>query len=133
MAIMNKMREKMTVIFAGLAGAFLLMIIFEWGAQGDFFKGNSRKADEIGKVNGMSITKKDYDDMLQEMRQQKLQEAKKTKASLGEVSLCMWLTSQNAVSLIARAKPSLLVIPLNCSRKASLCIILFYSSCEMFV
>jgi len=77
MAVMNKMREKMTVIFAGLAGAFLLMIIFEWGAQGDFFK-TSRKPDEIGKVNGMSITNKDYDAMYQELRQQKLQETKKT-------------------------------------------------------
>src|SRR5260221_13512785 len=77
MAVMNKMREKMTVIFAGLAGAFLLMIIFEWGAQGDFFK-TSRKADEIGKVNGMSITNKDYDAIFQELRQQKLQETKKT-------------------------------------------------------
>jgi peptidyl-prolyl cis-trans isomerase D len=77
MAIMNKMREKMTVIFAGLAGAFLLMIIFEWGAQGDFFK-SSRKPDEIGKVNGMPITNKDYEDMIQQMRQQKLQEEKKT-------------------------------------------------------
>jgi len=74
---MNKMREKMTVIFAGLAGAFLLMIIFEWGAQGDFFKGTSRKADEIGKVNGASIMNKDYDDAYAQMRQQKLQETKK--------------------------------------------------------
>jgi len=78
MAVMNKMREKMTVIFAGLAGAFLLMIIFEWGAQGDFFKGNQRKADEIGKVNGNSITNKDYDDAFNQLRQQKLQETKKT-------------------------------------------------------
>jgi peptidyl-prolyl cis-trans isomerase D len=77
MAVMNKMREKMTVIFAGLAGAFLLMIIFEWGAQGDFFK-TSRKPDEIGKVNGMSITNKDYDAMFQELKNQKLQEGKKT-------------------------------------------------------
>lgn len=71
------MREKMTVIFAGLAGAFLLMIIFEWGAQGDFFK-SGRKADEIGKVNGISITNKDYEDVFAQMRQQKLQETKKT-------------------------------------------------------
>lgn len=77
MAIMNKMREKMTVIFAGLAGAFLLMIIFEWGAQGDFFK-SGRKPDEIGVVNGASITNKDYDNLLQQVRQQKLQEVKKT-------------------------------------------------------
>ncbi len=78
MAVMNKMREKMTVIFAGLAGAFLLMIIFEWGAQGDFFKGNQRKPDEIGKVNGSSVTNKDYDEAFNQMRQQKLQETKKT-------------------------------------------------------
>src|SRR5579872_3734848 len=81
MAVMNKMREKMTVIFAGLAGAFLLMIIFEWGAQGDFFKGSSRKADEIGRVNGTSITNKDYDDAFAQLRQQKLQESKKATLS----------------------------------------------------
>src|SRR5437868_7992750 len=80
MAIMNKMREKMTVIFAGLAGAFLLMIVFEWGAQGDFFKSN-RKADEIGKVNGLSIFNKDYDAVYQELRSQKLNELKKTALS----------------------------------------------------
>src|SRR5260221_5249430 len=83
MAVMNKMREKMTVIFAGLAGAFLLMIIFEWGAQGDFVK-TSRKPDEIGKVNGMSINQKDYDAMYQELRQQKLQETKKITLSDAE-------------------------------------------------
>jgi peptidyl-prolyl cis-trans isomerase D len=86
MAVMNKMREKMTVIFAGLAGAFLLMIIFEWGAQGDFFKGSSRKADEIGKVNGESITNKDYDDVFNQLRQQKLQEMKKSALTEAEES-----------------------------------------------
>src|SRR5450432_4042700 len=86
MAVMNKMREKMTVIFAGLAGAFLLMIIFEWGAQGDFFKGSSRKADEIGKVNGASITNKEYDDAYAQLRQQKLQETKKAALNDGEES-----------------------------------------------
>ncbi|MEP7236057.1 MAG: peptidylprolyl isomerase, partial [Ignavibacteriota bacterium] len=84
MAVMNKMREKMTVIFAGLAGAFLLMIIFEWGAQGDFFKGSSRKADEIGRVNGISVTNKDYDDLFQQLREQKLQESKKSTLNEGE-------------------------------------------------
>lgn len=78
------MREKMTVIFVGLACAFLLMIIFEWGAQGDCFKGSARKADEIGKVNGISLLNKDYDDMFQELRQQKLQEEGKTNLTEAE-------------------------------------------------
>ena len=85
MAVMNKMREKMTVIFAGLAGAFLLMIIFEWGAQGDFFK-SGRKPDELGKVNGTSITNKDYEDVFAQLRNQKLQESKKTTLAEGEES-----------------------------------------------
>ena len=50
MGIMNKMRERMTVIFAGLAGAFLLMIVFEWGAQGDFFRASRPEQGVIGKV-----------------------------------------------------------------------------------
>src|SRR5437868_14817791 len=77
MAVMNKMREKMTVIFAGLAAAFLLMIVFEWGAQGDFFK-SSRRGDEIGKVNGSPILSKEYDEIMQQIRQQKLEQEKKT-------------------------------------------------------
>jgi parvulin-like peptidyl-prolyl isomerase len=81
MAVMNKMREKMTVIFAGLAGAFLLMIIFEWGAQGDFFKGNGPKQGEDGKVNGIPIMDKEYQDIITQMRQQKLQQDKKTTLS----------------------------------------------------
>ncbi len=85
MAVMNKMREKMTVIFAGLAGAFLLMIIFEWGAQGDFFK-SGRKPEELGKVNGTSITNKDYEDVFGQLRQQKLQETKKTTLTDAEES-----------------------------------------------
>ncbi len=93
MAIMNKMREKMTVIFAGLAGAFLLMIIFEWGAQGDFFRKGQRTGDAIGEVNGMPIPNKDYQDMYQRIRQQKLDEKKAstlTDAEEAEVSDKAW-------------------------------------------
>lgn len=81
MAIMNKMRERMTVIFAGLAGAFLLMIIFEWGAQGDFFKTGPR-GDEIGEVNGERISNKEYQDLYGKIRQSELAKAKKQ--TLGE-------------------------------------------------
>src|ERR1043165_232748 len=92
MAIMNKMREKMTVIFAGLAGAFLLMIVFEWGAQGYFFK-TGPKGDAIGEVNGLAITNKEYQDIFQSVRQQEMTEKKKTTlndAEEAEVSEKTW-------------------------------------------
>ncbi|MBS1903194.1 MAG: SurA N-terminal domain-containing protein [Bacteroidetes bacterium] len=73
----------MTVIFAGLAGAFLLMIVFEWGAQGDFFR-SGPKGDEIGEVNGQAISNKEFNDMLQMVRQQKLSETKKSALSEAE-------------------------------------------------
>jgi parvulin-like peptidyl-prolyl isomerase len=83
MAVLNKMRERAGLIFAGLAGAFLLMIVFEWGAQGDFFK-SGRKADEIGEVNGYKIGTAEYEQVLQNMRQQKLQQLKKKTLNEGE-------------------------------------------------
>ena len=37
MPVMTKMRDSMPVVFAVLAGIFLLMIIFQWGGQGTLF------------------------------------------------------------------------------------------------
>ena len=85
MAVLNKMRDKAGIIFAGLAGAFLLMIVFEWGAQGDFFK-SGRKGDEIGEVNGLKITSKEYDNALKQAREEKLNETKKKTLSDAEES-----------------------------------------------
>lgn len=76
----------MTVIFAGLAGAFLLMIVFEWGAQGDFFRSGGPRGDEIGEVNGLPISNKEYQDLYQGARQQKLNEAKKSSLTDDEES-----------------------------------------------
>ena len=52
----------MPVVFAVLAGIFLLMIIFQWGGQGDLFNTKS-DSESMGTVNGFKITKKLYDRM----------------------------------------------------------------------
>jgi len=43
------------MIFAGLAGAFLLMIVFEWGAQGDFFRGSRPKPEDFKALAALGI------------------------------------------------------------------------------
>ncbi len=77
MAVLNKMREKSAVIFGGLAGAFLLMIVFEWGAQGDFFRKSGPKGDQIGEVNGYKISSSEFESAVQQARPQKMEELKK--------------------------------------------------------
>ncbi len=56
---MTKMRDSMPVVFAVLAGIFLLMIIFQWGGQGTIFEPKG-EAGTLGLVNGYPITQKDY-------------------------------------------------------------------------
>ncbi len=68
----------MTVIFAGLAGAFLLMIVFEWGAQGDFFRDSGPKQGVIGEVNGYEIMSEEYENQYQQSRQELMERQKKT-------------------------------------------------------
>jgi parvulin-like peptidyl-prolyl isomerase len=61
---MTKMRDSMPVVFAVLAGIFLLMIIFQWGGQGTIFspKGESGV---LGTVNGFPITQQEYNSDLE--------------------------------------------------------------------
>jgi peptidyl-prolyl cis-trans isomerase D len=80
MAVLEKMREKSGTIFIGLAVAFLLMIVFEWGAQGDFFRGG-RTGNELGEVNGYKIQSSEYEQVFQQLREQKLADTKKKSLS----------------------------------------------------
>ncbi|HWF43780.1 MAG TPA: SurA N-terminal domain-containing protein [Candidatus Kapabacteria bacterium] len=83
MPVMNKMRDSMPVVFAVLAGIFLLMIIFQWGGQGAIF--NSRGDTEtLGLVNGYKITQKDYNKILEQVTQQMKTEGKKQNLSEAE-------------------------------------------------
>lgn len=77
MAVLEKLRQRSGSIFIGLIVAFLLMIVFEWGAQGDFFNAGRRTGDEIGVVNGYKIPSAEYEQIFQQMRDQKLAETKK--------------------------------------------------------
>ena len=53
MPVMTKMRDSMPVVFAVLAGIFLLMIIFQWGGQGNtFFHRKAKMAGLKSTVNG---------------------------------------------------------------------------------
>ncbi|GEM_PF-2300191 len=77
MPVMTKMRDSMPVVFAVLAGIFLLMIIFEWGGQGTIFspKGD---AETLGTVNGYKITNKDYNQIYESLIAQAKAKEKKT-------------------------------------------------------
>jgi len=74
---MTKMRDSMPVVFAVLAGIFLLMIIFEWGGQGAIFspKGD---AQTLGVVNGYKITQQDYNKVLEAVSAKLKQDNKST-------------------------------------------------------
>ena len=60
MPVMTKMRDSMPVVFAVLAGIFLLMIIFQWGGQGTIFQQRGGERGVLGTVNGYPITQQDY-------------------------------------------------------------------------
>ncbi|NTU94322.1 MAG: peptidylprolyl isomerase [Chlorobiaceae bacterium] len=66
MAIMSKLRDKTHIILFILVGAFLALIIFEWGMN---FSGPTRKGGLVGKVNGQSITTAQYDEIYNGLRQ----------------------------------------------------------------
>ncbi len=63
MPVMTKMRDSMPVVFAVLAGIFLIMIIFQWGGQGTIFSPKGETG-VLGTVNGYPITQKDYNKSL---------------------------------------------------------------------
>lgn len=77
MAVLEKLRQRSGTIFMGLIVAFLLMIVFEWGAQGDFFRSGQRTGNEIGEVNGYKISSQEFEQAFQQLREQKLAETKK--------------------------------------------------------
>ncbi|NTW50256.1 MAG: peptidylprolyl isomerase, partial [Chlorobiales bacterium] len=58
MAVMTKMRDSMHIVLYTLVGAFVLLIIFEWGMD---FTGIKGRKNEAGKVNGTGITLAAYD------------------------------------------------------------------------
>lgn len=74
---MNKMRDSMPVVFAVLAGIFLLMIIFEWGGQGRIFNSGG-DAETLGTVDGYKITKKMWEQSLQVTTEQIKSQNKRT-------------------------------------------------------
>lgn len=61
---MTKMRDSMPVVFAVLAGIFLLMIIFQWGGQGTLFAPTG-DAGVLALVNGYPITQGTYNKILE--------------------------------------------------------------------
>jgi peptidyl-prolyl cis-trans isomerase D len=65
MPVMTKMRDSMPVVFAVLAGIFLLMIIFQWGGQGTIFAPKGENG-VLGTVNGFPITQQVYNSDLEE-------------------------------------------------------------------
>ena len=85
MAFMNKMRDSMPVVFAVLAGIFLLMIIFQWGGQGEIFRKTGPDGETIGVVDGRKISIKDYDQEVQNLTENAKAEQKKTELSQPDI------------------------------------------------
>lgn len=81
---MNKMRDSMPVVFAVLAGIFLLMIIFEWGGQGMIFSPRG-DAETLGSVDGYKITKRMWDESLDQVTMQMKQQKKRSDLSETEM------------------------------------------------
>lgn len=77
MGLMTKMRDSMPVVFAVLAGIFLLMIVFEWGGQGYMFK-SSFDGETIATVDGRKISTREYDQAVQTIAENQKAQAKKT-------------------------------------------------------
>jgi len=80
---MTKMRDSMPVVFAILAGIFLLMIIFQWGGQGTLFSPKG-EAGTLGTVNGYPITQKDYNKIYEGVIAQKKSKDKDKESILSE-------------------------------------------------
>ncbi|NTU90947.1 MAG: peptidylprolyl isomerase [Chlorobiaceae bacterium] len=70
MAIMSKLRDKTHIILFILVGAFLALIVFEWGMN---FTGPASKGGLAGKVNGRPITMAQYDEIYNGLRQNFMQ------------------------------------------------------------
>src|SRR5580704_9843642 len=80
MPVMTKMRDSMPVVFAVLAGIFLLMIIFQWGGQGMIFEPKGETG-TLGLVNGYPITQKDYNKILEAVTAQMKEKNKSSELS----------------------------------------------------
>ncbi|TLU51157.1 MAG: peptidylprolyl isomerase [Chlorobium sp.] len=63
MAVMSSLRDKTHIILYTLLGAFLALIVFEWGMN---FSGFTGKTNQAGKINGKSVPFSQYDEVYKE-------------------------------------------------------------------
>jgi peptidylprolyl isomerase/peptidyl-prolyl cis-trans isomerase D len=85
MGLMNKLRDSMPWVLAGMAGIFLLTIIFDWGAQGTMFQGSAhRDPNTAGIVDGQKITFAEYQQAVDMLTQQQMQQGQKAVLSEAE-------------------------------------------------
>jgi peptidyl-prolyl cis-trans isomerase D len=93
MGLMNKLRDSMPWVLAGMAGIFLLTIIFDWGAQGTVFQGSRPDANTIGIVDGQKITTAEYQQAIEMIASQQKQQQQKvdlTEAEMNQVESQAW-------------------------------------------
>lgn len=93
MGLMNKLRDSMPWVLAGMAGIFLLTIIFDWGAQGTIFQGDRPDANTIGMVNGQKITVAEYQNAINVLSEQQKQQSGKpdlTEADMAQIEEQAW-------------------------------------------
>jgi len=85
MGLMTKMRDSMPVVFAVLAGIFLLTIIFDWGGQGYIFK-KTFDGQTLGTVNGRKITVHEYDRLVSILTENQKAQSKKSDLTEDEIA-----------------------------------------------
>ncbi len=88
----------MPVVFAGLAGVFLLMIVFEWGGQGQLFRSSGPDGETAGTVNGQPILFKDYQAEITNGTESAKQQQKKTDLTEADVAQVEDQAWQNLVT-----------------------------------
>ncbi len=68
MPLMTQIRERMTTFFSVFAGLFVIYIVLDWGMDITGRRQSSRLADaqEIGEINGVSISTREFSDLVRQ-------------------------------------------------------------------
>ncbi len=93
MGLMNKLRDSMPWVLAGMAGIFLVTIIFDWGGQGTILQGSQPDQNTAGMVDDQKITFAEYQQTVDMMTQQQLQQGQKealTEPELEQIRTQAW-------------------------------------------
>ena len=76
MPLMTQIRERMTTFFSVFAGLFVIYIVLDWGMDITGRKESSRlaEAQEVGKVNDVSISTREFSDLVRQTSENQKQQ-----------------------------------------------------------